>query len=226
MILAIATLLFQIPTIPQTVISPASTMVSATGSTSSQATPAATSQETASLTSPGAASPAPASQELLTSDIYSSEVAFIPGRTTLEVVPLAASDPANAVFAPPLDPGTPALIETVEHAAIRAREEQRRRHEWFVLSLAQHSAAILDAWSTRRAISSGQAWEVNPFLRPFAGNGSIYAAIQVGPFVLDYVSRRMMHSEHAWIRHTWWVPQVLCTASSLASGINNLQFHN
>ena len=31
-------------------------------------------------------------------------------------------------------------------------------------------------------------------LRPFAANDSLYAAIQVGPLLLDYVGRRMMMS--------------------------------
>jgi hypothetical protein len=90
------------------------------------------------------------------------------------------------------------------------------------LAIAQHSAAAFDAWSTRRAISSGRAQELNPMLKPFAGNASIYAATQVGPTVLDYVGRRMLNSRHGWMRHTWWLPQVLGTAASLAGGVHNL----
>ena len=62
-------------------------------------------------------------------------------------------------------------------------------------------------------------------LRPFAGNASLYAAIQVGPLVLDYVARRMMTSDHGWLRHTWWLPQTLGTAMSFASGVHNLSLH-
>jgi hypothetical protein len=58
-----------------------------------------------------------------------------------------------------------------------------RRRKWLALSIAQHSAATFDAWSTRQAISTGQYRELNPALRPFAGNASLYAAIQVGPLL-------------------------------------------
>jgi hypothetical protein len=62
-------------------------------------------------------------------------------------------------------------------------------------------------------------------LRPFAENASLYAAIQVGPLVLDYVGKRMMTSQHGWLRHTWWIPQALSTAISLGSGAHNLGAH-
>ena len=109
---------------------------------------------------------------------------------------------------------------------VRSREqEQRRKRLWLGLSIAQSSAATFDAWTTRRVISSGEGQELNPMLRPFAGNASLYAAIQVTPLLLDYVSRHMMNSRHGWERHTWWVPQSLGTAMSLASGVHNLGVH-
>src|SRR5882724_8129552 len=66
----------------------------------------------------------------------------------------------------------------------KPRYGQPSRSLWLTLTIAQHGAATFDAWSTRRAISSGQCQERNPLLKPFAGNGSLYAAIQVGPTVL------------------------------------------
>jgi hypothetical protein len=105
------------------------------------------------------------------------------------------------------------------------RSSERRRREWLALSIAHHGAATFDAWSTRQAISTGQYRELNPALRPFAGNASLYAAIQVGPLVFDYLGRRMMTSQHSWMRHTWWVPQALSTAISLGSGAHNLSAH-
>ncbi len=108
-------------------------------------------------------------------------------------------------------------------AEVRNREqEQRRKRLWLGLGIAQSSAAAFDAWSTRRVISSGDGQELNPMLRPFAGNASLYAAIQVTPVLLDYLSRRMMNSRHQWERRTWWMPQGLGTAMSLASGVHNL----
>ncbi len=106
-------------------------------------------------------------------------------------------------------------------SGLRDRSEKVPRRKWLALSIAEHSAATFDAWSTRRLISTGQYEELNPTLRPFAGNSSLYAAIQVAPLAFDYLSRRMMTSQHAWLRHTWWIPQALSTAVSLGSGAYN-----
>jgi hypothetical protein len=101
-------------------------------------------------------------------------------------------------------------------------ELRRKQRDWLVMGAVEHGAATFDAWSTRRAISSGQAQELDPLLQPFAGNGSLYAAVQVGPLAFDYVGRRMLTSRHRWERRTWWVPQALSTAFSIASGAHNL----
>jgi hypothetical protein len=66
---------------------------------------------------------------------------------------------------------------------------------------------------------------MDPLMRPFAGNASLYAAIQVGPVLLEYLGRRMMNSQHGWERRTWWVPQTLGAAMNLASGVHNLGVH-
>jgi len=108
---------------------------------------------------------------------------------------------------------------------LQDRSEKLRRREWLALSIAQHSAAAFDAWSTRHVISSGQGRELNPTLRPFAGNGSLYAIVQVGPIAFDYLGRRMMTSQHHWVRRTWWIPQAVSMAMSLASGAHNLSVH-
>ena len=125
-------------------------------------------------------------------------------------------------FTAPLPLSAPAsLSQSVPHD----RSEKARRREWMALAIAEHSAAGFDAWSTRRALATGDAQESNPMLRPFAGNPSIYAAIQIAPVLFDYVSRRMMNSEHGWARHTWWVLQAVSTATSLGSGAHNLTIH-
>lgn len=108
----------------------------------------------------------------------------------------------------------------------RARwEEQRRKRFWLALGIAQSSTATFDAWTTRRVISSGEGHEMDPLLRPFAGNASLYAAIQVGPLALEYLGWRMMHSEHPWERRIWWMPQSLGAAMNFASGVHNLGVH-
>ena len=101
-------------------------------------------------------------------------------------------------------------------------EERHKDHLWMGLGIAAHSAATFDAWTTRRAITTAGAQELNPMLKPFAGNASLYAAIQVGPLMMDYVGRKMLYSRHSWVRHMWWVPQSASFASSLFCGVHNL----
>jgi hypothetical protein len=104
-------------------------------------------------------------------------------------------------------------------------EEHHNRRIWMGVGIAVHSAATFDAWTTRRAISTSGAQELNPMFKPFAGNASLYAAIQVGPLVMDYVGKKMMYSRHSWVRRMWWVPQSASFASSLFCGVHNLGVH-
>jgi hypothetical protein len=153
------------------------------------------------------------------SDTTSSAV-FTPGR----IVP-APAYPAAIVptsFSLPLS-APKAFLAPVYRVPEKPRSEQPGRPLWLTLAIAQHSAATFDAWSTRRVISSGQGLELNPLLQPFAGNASLYAAVQVSPAVLDYLGRRMMKSRQGWARRVWWLPQVLGTTVSLASAVHNLR---
>ena len=84
------------------------------------------------------------------------------------------------------------------------------KRDWILLSIAQHSAATFDAYSTRQAVATG-ATEADPFMRPFANSPGIYAAIQVGPAILDYAAHRMQRSENNFIRRNWWIPQTAST---------------
>jgi hypothetical protein len=104
-------------------------------------------------------------------------------------------------------------------------EERHKQHVWMGLGIAAHSAAALDAWSTRRAITTAGAQELNPLFKPFAGNASIYAVIQVGPALMDFAGKKMMYSRHGWMRRMWWVPQSASFASSLFCGVHNLGVH-
>jgi hypothetical protein len=104
-------------------------------------------------------------------------------------------------------------------------EGRRNQRLWIGLGIASHSAATFDAWSTRHAITTAGGQELNPMLKPFAGNASIYAAIQVGPALMDYVGKKMMYSRHSWVRRMWWVPQSASFASSLFCGAHNLGVH-
>jgi len=207
MILTIAVLLLQIPAIPQDSISRVSRALA-------EVTPAAVSEASAkpdtsalavSSDRTEAANPPPTSKF----------------RVSEELPPVSDASSAEASAAPA------SLSEPVSVSKFRLqdRSEKVRRREWLALTIAQHSAAAFDAWSTRQALSSGEAHELNPIFRPFAGNASLYAAIQVGPVLLDYLSRRMMTSQYGWARHTWWILQAVSTATSLASGAHNLSIH-
>ncbi|HWW50968.1 MAG TPA: hypothetical protein VN044_04465 [Verrucomicrobiae bacterium] len=99
-------------------------------------------------------------------------------------------------------------------------EQFPSRRSWILLSAAQHSAAAFDAYSTRYAISRG-AREDDPFMRPFANSSALYAAIEVGPLLLDYAARRLERSRSRLIRRIWWVPQSVSTAAFLISGEHN-----
>ena len=133
--------------------------------------------------------------------------------------------PATGMNAPStyafIKPGKPGTISIGE---LRA-ENRRNQRLWRGLAIASHGAATFDAWSTRHAITTSGAQELNPLLRPFAGNASLYAAIQVAPFLMDYAGKKMMYSRHGWMRHTWWVPQTASFVSSLFCGAHNLAVH-
>jgi hypothetical protein len=117
--------------------------------------------------------------------------------------------------------GKPMTVSVTELKA----ENRRKQLQWKGLMIASSAAATFDAWSTRRAITTQGAQELDPLLRPFAGNASLYAAIQVGPLLMDYVGKKMMYSRHSWVRRMWWAPQSASFVSSIFCGAHNLSFH-
>src|SRR5215472_10519684 len=104
----------------------------------------------------------------------------------------------------------------------RPYETPRQRKMWYGLMAAGHAGATFDAWSTRRAVSGGYGRESNPFLAPFAKSNSLYAATQVSPFVMDFIGKRMMTSQHPFLRKIWWVPQAAGASFSFAAGAHNV----
>jgi hypothetical protein len=133
-------------------------------------------------------------------------------------LPLAVIAPAPIAF---LSAGKPM---TVTVAQLRA-ENRRKELMWKGLVIASSGAATFDAWSTRHAITTDGAQELNPLMRPFAGNASLYAAIQIGPVLMDFAGKKMMYSRHSWVRHMWWVPQSASFVSSMFCGSYNLAYH-
>lgn len=220
MILAIAALLVHFPAVPQ---------VSLPGVSSVAANTEPAAREVAddgTVAGGSGAAIDPASNALPPTTSANETVtiaALEPGRLTPTPVASASVDPAiNSPMPSPSSPTAAAFIAS-SPGAVRMREERRDRERlWFGLGIAQSSAAAFDAWTTRRVISSGGGQELNPMLRPFAGNASLYAAIQVAPLLLDYLGRHMMNSRRGWERRTWWVPQSAGTAMSVFSGIHNL----
>ena len=63
----------------------------------------------------------------------------------------------------------------------------RKRKIWYTLVAAGHSASVLDAWTTRRAISGGYGVEGDPIQRPFANSGAVYASTQICPLLMDFI---------------------------------------
>jgi len=139
---------------------------------------------------------------------------------TLTMVSLETSEKnSQALSAIRLPDSTPAKPVRVISA------ETYPKRDWILLSIAQHSAATFDAYSTRQAVATG-ATEADPFMRPFANSPGIYAAIQVGPAILDFAARRMQRSENNFIRRSWWIPQTASTGLYVISGVHNMSVAN
>jgi hypothetical protein len=141
-----------------------------------------------------------------------AEAAPLVLRANLDPTPLSNSAmfAINPVVAP-VAPVKPSL----------EKESARNKRIWLSLTAVNHGAATFDAWSTRAAVGRG-AQEVNPLLKPFANSNAMYGAVQVVPFGMDYLGRRMMRSNNATIRKLWWVPQTASAICSLTAGIHNM----
>ncbi|HEX4002531.1 MAG TPA: hypothetical protein VHX36_07770 [Candidatus Acidoferrales bacterium] len=151
---------------------------------------------------------------------------ILPATAAADAAPTAV---AMSVAAQPEQNFESMPITDLAHAASSSKpigrigvERMPSRRAWIALSIAQHGAAVLDAYSTRQAIATG-ATEQNPLLKPFASSPAMYAATQVGPLVLDYAARRMQLSRNSLIRRMWWLPQSTGTAVSICAGVHNLR---
>ena len=212
MFLALAVLLTQPLAIPQAIAphaapSAKSALVAAiSDSGSSNSKPSSNPAESSSTDSEHANSSSPEMPEM---------PFLVPGSSSTELT-----------FAPPATPASaPIPVAKMSPFAIRG-SAVRPPKMWYALTAANHAAATFDAWSTRRVISSGAGRELNPLLRPFANSSGLYAAIQVGPGILDLLGKRMARSERPWVRKMWWVPQVVGTAGSLFSGVHNVHIYH
>jgi len=135
--------------------------------------------------------------------------AILPARLDLRVA--ESSSAGSTAPGQPLRPG------------LHPSETVANRRLWYALVISSHSAATFDAWSTRRAVSSGQGRESNPMLRPFSHSNAMYFAVQASPALMDFLGRRMMTSHYDWVRRMWWLPQAAGTATSFFSGVHNVR---
>jgi hypothetical protein len=217
MIFALAVLLLQPHVQPQPKI-----QVSQLDASASASSPAVAGPSNSAAGSP--VTPAVTPAEFPTPTPAASPEPYPEAPIVLSPAPDAASESSSSFLgAPPAMAASIHSWKTVVSNVIDPQFETRRDHwTWLSLSIAQHSAAGFDAWTTRQEISSGQGQELNPLLKPFAGNDSLYVVTQITPVALDYLAHHMMYSSHRWERRAWWVPQVLGTASSFAAGGHNL----
>lgn len=140
----------------------------------------------------------------------------------------APSTLVSASAAPVLPPVTPEPLHPTV-AIVRSTSPERSRaavRAWQALLVAQHSAAAFDAWTTRKALTSGNGYERDPVMKPFANSATIYPATQVAPLLFDFLGYRMMTSHNRYLRHTWWVPQAVSFAGSVWCGSRNLRVAN
>ncbi len=157
-------------------------------------------------------------QPSTTTSVKSESAGAAPGKLTMVSLETSVKDSQtlSSIRLPDPAPAKPVRVISAETYPKR---------DWILLSIAQHSAATFDAYSTRQAVATG-ATEADPFMRPFANSPGIYAAIQVGPAILDFAARRMQRSENNLIRRNWWIPQTASTGMFLFSGIHNMSVAN
>ena len=140
----------------------------------------------------------------------------------MESLAATSSSPApdSGLSIPPA-PQMMLLAKPSQSKLERPTTSARQRRIWMGLMVVEHGAAAVDAWSTRDAIRDGGR-ELNPLVRPFAHSPTLYPALQVMPLGLDYLSLRLMRSNHHLLRKFWWAPQALSAAASLSCGMSNL----
>lgn len=155
-------------------------------------------------------------EETLTDASAAVEISALLPDAPVPVAPMAPAAPM--AFLNPVKPMTVSVRQLIA-------ENRRKELMWKGLAIASSGAATFDAWSTRHAITTSGAQELNPLLKPFAGNASLYAAIQIGPVLLDYAGRKMMYSRYSWVRRIWWVPQSASFITSIVCGAHNVAYH-
>jgi hypothetical protein len=172
--------------------------------------------------------PAPENSPVSTGDGTKGSIQADATKSVAASEPATADDSDPAALSIPVSgegSGAPVILAPNPHKTTELAGRGMPPKMWFVLGAVEHGAATFDAWSTRRNISDGTAYETNPLLKPFANSGALYAAIQVAPVMFDLLSKQMLRNSHPWVRRMWWVPQTGSTVASVFSGAHNMSIH-
>jgi hypothetical protein len=149
------------------------------------------------------------------------------GQATLTA--FASVGTAPSIEAPTPERSVAPLIEfspaarssaAIQVASERELSHRSRTKKWLLLSVAAHSGAALDAWTTRTNVTAGRT-ELNPVLRPFVNTNGLYPVMQIGPTLTDLVAWKLMKSQHHFLRKLWWVPQVASASISFTCSARN-----
>jgi hypothetical protein len=137
--------------------------------------------------------------------------------------PKVNSDADPSLADPAASEPRPFAFQPVKSAVRHNSASRNEKITWYSLMIAEHAGAVLDAWSTRRALSRNFGREGDPLMRPFAHSGTIYLATQITPLLMDIIGRRAMMSERTWFHKLWWVPQSTMASVSFEAGIHNVR---
>jgi hypothetical protein len=170
---------------------------------------------------PNTTSPRPTSQQLIpTSTSTPITLSEVSGPSMPQPKGNSDADPSFVDAAVP-EPRSFAF-QPVKPAILHHYNNRSEKITWYSLMVAEHAGAVLDAWSTRRALSRNFGREGDPLMRPFAHSGTIYVATQVTPLLMDIIGRRAMMSERPWVRKLWWVPQSAMASVSFQAASHNI----
>lgn len=145
---------------------------------------------------------------------------------SLITAPAVASVPAVVAPESAVLPVAPQPLMVVAMKQQRVSPSRKQVLAWRGLTFGEHSAAAFDAWSTRESLISGNGYERNPLMKPFANSSAIYPALQIAPFGFDYLGHRFMRSDSGLLRRAWWLPQAASITASLWCGARNIHVAN
>jgi hypothetical protein len=123
-------------------------------------------------------------------------------------------------------PVAPQPLISIVRKSERVSPGRKQVLAWRGLIIGEHSAAAFDAWSTRDSLASGNGYERNPLIKPFADSSAIYPVLQIAPFGFDYLGHRLMRSNNVVLRKIWWLPQAASMSASLWCGARNIHVAN